>query len=193
MKDQDGNINDLMSALDQWGKNLIKPCLLVDGIIDEVDQEAFTCSIRVGDALFNKVPIKVVINAQSSFIEIPKQGTDCLMRFKDNNIQCPQLVAVHECERILIKVGASVLSITDGLFEFNDGDNNGMVKTTELKTQLDKCTARIDAIFDIISNTIQGCTLQPNPAWKAAIDPTITLINAQKEAYTNIEDTKVTH
>ena len=187
------NINELEQVLNQWGNRLLRPCLVTDGEIKSVDKTKFTCEIIVGEAVYSNVSLKTITGSQASFVEIPKIGTDCLISFKHNNIQCPQLFSVHECDEILIKVGDSVLNITDGLFEFNGGALKGMIKAVELKTQLDKNTARIDGILNILTTAITGVSLQPNPGWSAIINPLIASINANKETYTNIEDLTITH
>ena len=181
-----GNINELATVLEQWGKNLTRPCILIDGIVKTVDETKFTCSIEVNLATFNDVPLKVITNTQSSFIEIPKVNTDCLLRFKDNNINCPQLISVHECEKILIKVGASTLDITDGLFEFNGGANDGLVLINSL-------VGKINRLENAFNHHMHPTAAIGSPSLPLVFPPNIDIIPISPlTSKSNLENTKIT-
>ena len=159
------DVNELESALDKWAQKLKRSCIITDGTITDVDEDLFTCQISVEDAVYDSVPLKTIINAQASFIEIPKIGTDCLIAFKHNNIHCPMLMSVSECDKILIKVGESTLNITDGLFQFNGG-NNGFVESDKLTTKINAIENKINDIILKMQTSFIPCL---NPAQAVAI------------------------
>jgi hypothetical protein len=100
-----------------------------DGIIKDVDETKFTCTVTVQETEFNEVPLRVLISSQSSFIEIPKTGTSCVMTFRDMNMTRPQILEVHECDKILMKIGSVILNITKKGFTIKNGSNS--LKTIE--------------------------------------------------------------
>lgn len=181
-----GNINELETSLNNWGKRLMRAALIVDGTITAVDETAYTCDVLVGDATYSGVPLKTITNTQSSFIEIPKLNTDCLICFKNNSIQCPQIFSIHECEKILIKVGDSVLNITDGLFQFNGGDNDGMVLINELITKIN----RLENAFNHHTHLTAGPGSPVPPTVLAPFTDTIPITPLTTK--TDLENTKIT-
>ena len=71
-----------------------------------------------------------------------------------------------------------------------DGDGyGGMVKSKELKTQLDKATARIDAIIDALENSATG-SQDGGSLYKTNITTYLTANAADKEDYKNIASDK---
>jgi hypothetical protein len=73
-----------------------------------------------------------------------------------------------------------------------DGDKfGGLCKTQELKTQLDKATARIDGIIDALEKSATG-SQDGGAAYKANITLALELLT-DKEDYSNIESDKVLH
>jgi hypothetical protein len=149
-------------------KNEIKKGLvIVEGTVAtvSVDMLAYTCTVNIktntlafinpdskidnssklvaGTVSFTNVPLRVLINSKSSFIEIPADNTTVLMTFRDGDFARPQLIEVHECKEIIIEIGGSkiggskidiidnkITAITD-LFQFNDGSLGGITKTLE--------------------------------------------------------------
>lgn len=55
---------------------------------------------------------------------------------------------------IKLAVGESTVKVDNDVWEFNGGALGGLTKTQELKTQLDKVTARIDGIISAITNGV---------------------------------------
>lgn len=78
------------------------------------------------------------------------------------------------------------------LIQFNGGENGGLTNTTELKSQLDKLTKRVD---DIISAINGAPAAQPADGGAAAQSYTKTKLAliVDKEDFGDIEDTKITH
>lgn len=71
------------------------------------------------------------------------------------------------------------------------GENGGLTITPELKTQLDKMTARIDGIMDAIKNAVPG-SMDGGLALHASMMAALATI-VQKEDFSNIENEKIKH
>jgi hypothetical protein len=117
-----------------------------DGIITEVDEAKFTTTVKVSEVEFHEVPLRVLISSQASFIEIPKIGTNCVVVFRDANMGRPYILEVHECTKILCKVGTSTFNVTESGFLLTRG-NSGLKKTL---------TDLIDAINTMTVTTPSG-------------------------------------
>lgn len=144
----------------------------VDGIITEVNESTYTATVKIGDVLFYEVPLRVLISAQASFVEIPKLNTQCVIVFRDASKSRPYIMEVHECSKILYKVGESSCEITDGLWKFNGGTLGGMVK-------LDAIVSSLNRIEDFVNSHKHSDKMQP---------PTYTI---DKTSKSDLENTKI--
>ena len=132
-------IEELNTALLRFGKQMTKASIIIDGIIASVDLTKYTCEVTVSvnmngedvDYTYFDIPIKVLKGSQASLIEIPTVGTTCLINFRDNNVQRPQIYQVDKCDKILIQIagdnGTQTLEISADGFVFNEGKQGGMV------------------------------------------------------------------
>ena len=99
-----------------------------DGIITAIDETKFTATVKVGAVEFYAVPLRVLVSSQASFIEIPKINTNCVIVFRDANMQRPYILEVHECSKILMKIGAASYSMNENGFSFVK-NSSGLKKT----------------------------------------------------------------
>ncbi len=174
------NENDLTSALKDFSIKITKSAILVDGVIKDVDETKATCTVTVSESDFYSVPLKVLKNSKASILEVPKAGTACTIRFKNNNINCPQMYQVHECTKFLVTIGASTLEVTDGLWKFNGGSLDGMVKVNSLITKLNALENTMNTFMNTTYNThthisaAPGApTAPPLPLNTAVFTPTV--------------------
>lgn len=117
-----------------------------------------------------KINISINDDAKNNEIKIEAYGTNIEID-KDGNIT------------IKAKKGANL--------NLNGDNNSGLVKANELKTQLDKMTARIDGII----NALKNAPITPEDGgatFKAGIVGTLSGIQA-KENFSNIKSKKVMH
>ena len=139
---------EAQKALIRVIEKFARPSVLTEATIFSVDETKFICVVLMGDGVtkIGNVPLKVLIGSQASIIEIPKVGTDCLLKFKDNNTQRPQLESVHEIDKykwvidksglnfdingFVLSVDKTNLTITkDGVKLVND--SSGLKKTLQ--------------------------------------------------------------
>src|ERR1035437_908251 len=92
----------MKSALDALISASKRGVVIVDGVVSNVSETSFTCTVSFGKAKFFKVPLRVLINSQASICEIPLEGSVCLMTFRDGNIQRPQIFSIDKCKKILL-------------------------------------------------------------------------------------------
>lgn len=105
----------------------------------------------------------------------PVKGTECLIAILEGNEATAFLLYANEAE----------------LIEFNQGLNGGFANTPELKTQLEKLTARVDGIIDAINNGVPGSS-DGGAALLTTIKTGLASIT-DKEDFSEIEDSKITH
>lgn len=101
-----------------------------DGVIKSIDEAKFTASVQINKTVYNNVPLRVLISAQASFIEIPKVGSACVVIFRDMNNSRPYILEVHECSKVICKVGNSVLNVQEAGFSMVR-NSSGLKKTLE--------------------------------------------------------------
>jgi hypothetical protein len=120
--------------------------IIVDGVIDAVDETAFTATVKIGDdtnsATYFNVPLRVLISQQASVVEIPAVGTKCILSFRDGNIGRPQILACHQALKILVNCDNII---------FNNGTLGGMVKVEDLVTKLNNLENDINSLKNVFS------------------------------------------
>lgn len=162
------------------------------GTVETVDVEKQTCTVLREDApkLFGVRLNAVVSEYTDRLILKPKEGSLVLCSLIENDVNEAYLMACSELEEISINIGEQSLLINKDGFVFNTGELGGLIKIEELKSQLEKLTARVDTIFDGLSK------LAPDPpqAGSASVTNGLKAITSPtKEDFENIEDVKVKH
>ena len=84
-----------------------------------------------------------------------------------------------------------VVAASSGKIVMNGGELGALVKIAELRTQLDKMTARIDGIIDALKNSATGAQ-DGGAAYKTAITAALSKLT-DKEDFGNIADDNITH
>lgn len=167
-------------------KTMNRAYTVFEGIIESVDLEAFTCSVIVGDSnssvTYEDVYLEVLFNAQSSFILIPKIGSDCLMCFRDGTEDRRQLLKCHEVDKIIAN--------PDTLFQFNTGENGGLVLVNPLVDALNKLVADVNKLKTVFQTWIPASG-DGGAALKTAATEWFGEVLPENEAE-NLENTKVT-
>lgn len=87
--------------------------------------------------------------------------------------------------------GGWVICRENGTIELCGTENGGVVKAQELKTQMAKLSARVDAVIDALQHSPTG-TQDGGAAYKAAVAAALNAI-AGKEDFANIASEKVLH
>lgn len=182
MKDTGKQDNDLSGAFANFSNMILRPTVVFEGIIKDVDEAAFTATVTAGESTFYSVPLRVLISNQASVVEIPTPGTNALLCFRNINLQTPQILLVHQVDKLLIKCEKVI---------FNDGTLGGMVKAKELKTQSDKDKDILSALLSIINGAPIN---EPGGGAPSALQIALRAALAGKQVGTwdNLENDKIT-
>jgi phage gp45-like len=87
--------------------------------------------------------------------------------------------------------GGWIIARDDGALELYGTDAGGVVKAAELKSQLNKLTARVDGIINALKNS-QTAAQDGGAAYKAQIAAALAAL-VDKEDFSNLESDKVLH
>lgn len=159
------------------------------GIVKEVNLANFSALVEADGILYPKVRLKANIDDKFGFVVVPKVNTEVLFGFIGDSINQSFVIKVNEVERILVKTEQMSLEILGDKIKLNGDNLGGIVKADELKNQVDKNTA----ILQALQNAISTWTPVPNDggaAWKAAAS---SLVNMQRANLNNIKNNKVLH
>ena len=133
---------NLDSAFANFANMILRPTSNFQGTVSAVDEVKFTATVKAGGSTYYEVPLRVLISAQATIIEIPKIGTSAILCFRNVNLQTPQILMIHQAEKLLIKCDHVI---------FNDGALGGMVKAKVLKEQSNKDKDVLTALLTIIN------------------------------------------
>lgn len=141
-KNQGATELGISEAFTNLFKTMNRSYTVFEGTIVDVDEASCTCSVKVGDSnssvIYDDVYLEVLINAQSSFILIPTIGADCLMCFRDGSEDRRQLLKSHQVDKIIAN--------PKNLFQFNDGENGGLVLVNPLVDALNKLVDDVNSL-----------------------------------------------
>lgn len=176
-------------------KLLIKQSLPVQvciGTVETVDVEKQTCTVLREDApkLFGVRLNAVVSEYADRLILKPKEGSLVLCSLIENDVNEAYLLACSKLEEISLNIGEQSLLINKDGFIFNTGELGGLIKIEELKTQLEKLTARVDTIFDGFSKLVPDA---PQAGSVGLTNGLKAITTPAKENFGSIEDVKVKH
>lgn len=140
-----------------------------------VNKEELTCTVlELGTdmELFN-----VRLNAAKTTLKsalIPKVESIVLVAIIGNDPRARYVAMVSEVDKVYL----------------NGDGNGGLTITPELKTQLDKLTARVDAIAGVLTTGANG---GGTVAFAGMTQPDYVQAMANKEDFSNIENDKIVH
>jgi hypothetical protein len=98
-----------------------------------------------GDAPI-RVPL-LALNAGAAMLKVlPKEGSTALILYANGRVEKPIFVGFTEVDEINVSVGESTVKITDGLIEFNGGENKGMVLVESITDRLNKIEDDINSL-----------------------------------------------
>ena len=173
-------------------RNLFQPADFVKRN-DDGSIQLKTAYGRTIDNIYESFPYGFIAKAEKGKVSVLCAGgsLDAVLIFpvEDKN-GAPELndgdAALYSSE------GAFVLCRKkDKTVEVNGVQNGGVVKAPELKAQLSKLTARVDALYDALQNspTVSG---DGGAGYKSGIKTSLSAVT-EKEDFSDIESDKVFH
>jgi hypothetical protein len=163
-----------------------------------IDKNKYTCSVQpVDEAISTRfnvrlLPVETEEEQQKGLVLFPAQDSLVLCAKFDQDESF--ILSVFEIESVLWLVGeAFKMSIDNqGNAVFNDGQNQGLVIAPELKVQVDKNTAILDAIKIVL----EGVSIpEPGNGAPSALQAALKIATQGKETadLSNIQNTKIKH
>lgn len=188
MGNQENKEAQLADSLQRAIRNVMRNSLIVDGVIINTDsaETQYVCDVQLtasdGQPVFKSVPLRVLIGAGASFVEIPELNSNCLMCFRDGNSGRPQILMIDKVLKILVNCNEVI---------FNGGELGGMVKVIELTAKLNKVESDLNTIKAAFETWVPvpgdgGTALKT----AASIWAGQTITPTEKA---DIEDTTITH
>lgn len=148
---------------------------ILQGIVKSVNGN--TCTVTIDDIDLSDVRLRAsTTNISNQMLIVPKVGSIVILGSLSGDLNELVVLSCDEIESITI----------------NGGALGGLIKINELKTQLDKMTARIDGIISAINNGVATPGTDGGAALLTTIKTGLATIT-NKEAFTAIEDTKIKH
>lgn len=182
----------IAAAIEKAAKRTI-PVLITEGTVTSVDRAKLTCNVtRESLPELLSVRLNSISDPGKNVITIfPKKGSTVLCALVGNQQTDCVVISANEIEELAGEISGMKLSWTKDGIIINEGNNGGLTITPELRKQLDRNSARIDKVIEILKTSITSVSLQPNPAWVGIITPQLEAL--PKENYSDIENKKVKH
>ncbi|MBS1944772.1 MAG: hypothetical protein JST98_06110 [Bacteroidetes bacterium] len=185
-------MNNARKALKQFVQGMQRPPLLTGKVIAV---EADTCDVDPSDGgpTIYMVRLKPAIGtAQVGAITYPKVGSPCVIAELDGDANKYILVNCEQVDRLLVKLqgGATVEVKNDGTLELNGAQYGGLVKVQQLRQELAKVNAILQAVQQAFSSWMPANGDSGVAALKAASNAFTAL---QRPDYNTIESQKTKH
>lgn len=172
-------IKDLIKKL--AGTDNMEIVSLVKCTVASVDfDEGVAVCNPVSSRFQSEITVQLSLETGDCIIQVPSVGSTVLVGITNNDIFV--LLSVSDCDKIFIS--------SNELIQFNGGELGGIVKAQELKTQLDKTNAVLQAVVDSLTNW----TVAPSDGGAALKAFFATAIVGKTVGnFTNIENESITH
>jgi len=154
------NEKQLQQALEDFKNTILKSTLITDGIISNVRESDVLCDVTISGNLYSNVPFKVLVKKSPSIIEVPAEGSACLVCMRNANFTTPQILFIQDVEKLLVVIGNTTYQVTKDGFILTNG-SSGLKNTFK----------------NIINELIGFKTI--SPGGNGLTDPT-TIVNLQK-------------
>lgn len=148
---------------------------ILQGTVKAVDGN--TCTVLLDDIELIGVRLRAsIVENSNQMLITPKIGSVVVLGSLSGDLNDLVILRCDEIESIII----------------NGGTLGGLIKINELKTQLDKMTARIDGILSAINSGVPTPGTDGGAGLLTTIKAGLDAIT-DKEGFTAIEDTKIKH
>jgi hypothetical protein len=148
---------------------------ILQGVVKAVDGNI--CTVTIDDIDLTDVRLRATTTDNTNqMLIVPKIGSVVILGSLSGDLNELVVLSCDEVESITL----------------NGGALGGLIKINELKTQLDKMTARIDGIISAINNGVATPGTDGGAALLTTIKAGLATIT-NKEAFTAIEDEKIKH
>lgn len=120
---------------------------VIEGVITDFDNEAFTCTVQCGDGEntieFSDVSLEVLVGSQASFTLLPVIGSDCLLVFRDGHQDRPQMLKIDQVDIIQANPKTKFIHGT--------GEDGGLPLSSKVAEEENKAQNDLNTLKDLIS------------------------------------------
>jgi len=127
----------------------------------------------------------IIINSDGGIVGINVKGRESSLEVVSEgsvSISAERNINLFTTNDIILE-SLKTTQIKPKKFVVGDGDQP-IPLGSELKSQLEKLSKRVDGVVDILKNNVPSAALHPNPAWPTIINPIVAAL--QKESFSNI-------
>jgi len=165
---------------------------ITEGIVLSVNKVDKTCDVqRENLPMLNAVRLNAVLNGNNPLTLYPVMGSYVLCAQVEDDPTDTYVLAMTDVEEVSGQIGGINLTWSAQGIAINGGMLGGITNTPELASQLQKLSSRVDGIISSITNGIPGSG-DGGAALQASIVSGMNAI-AEKEDFSNIEDTSIKH
>lgn len=122
---------------------------LIEGTVVDVDTEAYTCTVQIGDSqdtiTISDVSLEVLVGSPASVTFLPAIGSACVLTFRDGHQDRPQLLKLDQVDTVIINPKTKVI--------FNDGEN-GVPLTPQTVIELNGPENDLNELKNLISTWV---------------------------------------
>ena len=172
----DKAVEELQKGLKQMWQAATRGCIVIGGTIKDVYDStavaphiAYTCDVSTLYGNYTNVPISVLKGSQGGNVQMPVVGTDCLITFKANDSNRPQIFSVNQIDKWLIT--ANEIDITANPVKFNNS-SNGIPISTDLVTRLNNVENLLNNLIVLYNDHTHILTLTSGTGTAA---PTVSM------------------
>lgn len=140
-------------------------------VVKSVNKTDFTAEIIIDDLVYT-CGLNAFQKTFKGFVQVPTVGSSVLATRIDEDGNRYALISCTELDTVYIKGGVK---------------GESLINITELTTQLNKLTARVDAIISILNNAAPTAAGDGGTSLMAVIKTALQGMPT-KESFTNIED-----
>lgn len=173
------NISQAIKQAAQRGEQLYLKRCTVDSVNEQ--ERTIDCTPIDGGAQLIGVDLQALQRRSEGLFVSPKIGSEVIVGFLDKNNAVALLFT--EIKKITLNVDCAI--------EINGGGNGGFAIVPELRAQLEKMTARIDALYNAVQNSAVG-SADGGATFKTNMIAILSAI-ADKEDFSAIENEKIKH
>ena len=184
---------ELAKALRLMSRKAV-PIVVSEGIVTAVDKVARTCDVdRPDQPDLPAVRLNAMLQPGDDIITVfPKKGSKVLCILVENQPADAYLLSATDIEEISVKIGSMTVLVNKDNIILNGGNLGGMVKARELKTQVDKNSAILDAIMQVLSGSP---VMEPGNGSPSALQTALkgAVSGKQTADLSNIENANIKH
>lgn len=165
---------------------------LLVATVESVDEPSRSCKVMAlsGHGQLEIENVQLMCGIDDGMLLIPTIGSTVIVGYSTFNQAYVALFS--ELDKVLVIVGESAVSITDGKIQFNDGQLGGMVKIIELTKKLNNLENLLNDLIAKYNAHTHVLTLSSGSGTAAATVSTETQSLTPTER-TEIENDKITH